>query len=255
MNRNLIIAMLCSIAVIIAMSGVAAAEKNKIEILSPAGGETFEYGGPVTVKFVNPYPNTISLVEIRSKYGQSGGYMSQTKKPARGVQEVVFQTGNNVLTPNTYFVTITAMRKGHVLEKKAGGNFEINVIPLIVTPITVIPVYFNGETIRRFDIENPSSQSVSIDAISLFCKGKCLELTGEEKWFTQEPYDPPNMFYQLQHLKYPVMTPGEKRTITLRWKTNEQAANSAEITLINLQLQVSGFKYQHILNLPLPATN
>lgn len=137
-----------------------------------------------------------------------------------------------------------------------GDSVAISIVdmpprPLIVTPSNSGPISGNGYITRSFVAENPTTRDILINGISLSCTGNCLALTSKELWFTQEPYDPPTLFFQVQHLDFPVVRPGEKRIIMLQWKYS--GVDDFNIVLINLQEQAGDHQYQNVLNLPLPA--
>lgn len=257
-TRNFIVICLIAMVLLGGISVAAASKSNeKIQIISPSGGAKIGYGGEITVKFIDAYPNVIEYVSIVGESGQVGTRMTVIKKSNASVQTVVFDTSNNVLPPGKYRVNVRVSRNGKVLATKTGEIFEVTNGFLVVGPVIVSPVWSNGETIRRFDLENPTDHSVTVNAIWLLCKGNCAGLIGTSLGmgvWNKDPYFN-DIYTQAAYLSYPVMQPGERRTITLRWSANEQDANAVAITLINLQEQVGNTKYQQIENMLLQASN
>lgn len=256
-TRNLIT--MCFIVMVLGGASIAAAgtSNEKIQIISPSGGAKIGYGGEIAVKFVDAYPNVIEYVSIVGESGQGSTKMTAVKRSNTRVQTVVFDTSNNVLPPGKYHVNVRVLRSGKVLASKSGEVFEVTNGFLNVGPVIVSPIWSNGETVRRFDLENPTDHSVTVNAIWLLCKGNCAGLIGTSLTmgvWNKDPYFN-DIYTQAAYLSYPVMQPGERRTITLRWSANEQDANAVGITLVNLQEQVGSTKYQQIENMLLQASN
>lgn len=145
------------------------------------------------------------------------------------------------------------------------GSFTVNLrvnpyeqptipkVDLVFTPVIVSPVWSDNQTIRRFDVENPSIQPVVLKGMNLVCDGNCTGLKSQSGvlWITRSD---DFRFYQFEPRDF-TLNPSGKATITLLWDATEEDAKNSGITIANLVLKVGNTEYQQLLNQPLQATD
>lgn len=133
-------------------------------------------------------------------------------------------------------------------------NSSVEQVKLVVTMAPVNPIWSGGGFEKRIDIENPSNQSVIINALSISCVGNCTGLENVAPWI-ETNVTGSVVYHQEIPLINVVLPPGEIQHISIGWVTSEEDANSVEMVLSNLQLQIGDYEYQQLLNYPLPAIN
>jgi len=224
-----------------------------ITTLPYVGKQQWYKGGNYAISWTTtPFYSLNTVIISASAGGHDLGIIAKVSAANRTYQWYIPENFGAGFDLSSVIIRVTDVANPKIYGDGAAISIaNMPLIPLIVTPSNSGPVSGNGLITRSFVVQNLNRQDVAINAISLSCRGNCSQLSGQEPWFTQEPYDPPTIFFQAQHLVDRVVRPGEKRIIWLSWASSE--ADNFNIVLLGLQEQVGNYQYQNAVNLFLPA--